>query len=90
MTNEEAKEFLSHYICCCQYGNSPFDCDYAECKFGIAVRTLCDEERQKGAWESGGFCFSTMSYKCPFCKSKTLERTKFCSECGADMRGDKQ
>ena len=45
------------------------------------------EARPKGAWECGGFCFSTMSYCCPFCKSKTLERTKFCSECGADMRG---
>lgn len=45
------------------------------------------EARPKGAWECGGFCFSTMSYRCPFCKSKTLERTKFCSECGADMRG---
>lgn len=47
MTNEEAKEFLSHYICCCQYGNSPFDCDYAECEFGIAIRTLCDKEKSQ-------------------------------------------
>ena len=58
-----------------------------------AIDTIIDnaptvEEKPKGTWESGGFCFSTMSYKCPFCKSKTLERTKFCSECGADMRGD--
>lgn len=44
------------------------------------------EKRPKGAWEMGGFCFSAMSYKCPFCKSKTLERTKFCPMCGADMR----
>lgn len=44
MNKEEAKEFLSHYICCCQYGNSPFDCDDAKCEFGIAIRTLCDEE----------------------------------------------
>ena len=44
-------------------------------------------ERPKGAWECGGFCFSTTSYRCPFCKTKTLERTKFCPNCGADMRG---
>lgn len=50
MTKEEAKKFLSHYICCCQYGNSPFDCDDAKCEFGIAIRTLCDEERPKGEW----------------------------------------
>lgn len=45
MNKEEAKEFLSHYTCCCQYGNSPFDCDDAKCEFGIAIRTLCDEEK---------------------------------------------
>lgn len=41
MTNEKTKEFLNDFICYCQYGNSPFDCDYAKCEFGIAIRTLC-------------------------------------------------
>ena len=50
-----------------------------------ALNTLCNEPK-KGVWEFGGSCFSTTSYRCPFCKSKSLERTKFCSECGADMR----
>lgn len=45
MTKEEAKEFLTHYICCCPYGTSPTNCDNAKCEFGIAVRTLCDEEK---------------------------------------------
>lgn len=45
MTNEEAKDFLTHNICSCENGTSPTDCDNAKCKFGIAVRTLCGEEK---------------------------------------------
>ena len=45
MTSEEAKEFLTHYICCCLYGTSPTDCDGDKCEFRTAIRTLCDEEK---------------------------------------------
>lgn len=45
MTLEEAKDFLTHYICCCPYGTSPTVCDYAECEFGTAIRILCDNAR---------------------------------------------
>lgn len=75
------EEFKGRCICNCDR------CKYQRGAYcGLIDLAPTVEERQKGAWESGGFCFSTMSYKCPFCKSKTLERTKFCSECGADMR----
>ena len=51
MTNEEAKDLLTHYICCCPYGTSPVDCDDDdECKFGMAIRTLCDNARPQGEW----------------------------------------
>lgn len=43
MNKEEAKYFLTHYICCCQYGTSPTNCDDDKCKFGMAIRMLCDE-----------------------------------------------
>lgn len=43
MTVEEAKDFLTHYICCCPYGTSPVNCNDDKCKFGIAIRTLCKE-----------------------------------------------
>ena len=44
MTNEEAKDLLTHYICCCPYGTSPTDCGDDKCEFGMAIKTLCDEE----------------------------------------------
>lgn len=50
MTTEEAKDFLKHYICSCQYGTSPTDCDDPKCEFGIAIRTLCDNARSQGEW----------------------------------------
>ena len=92
MTLDEAKEFLTHYICSCQYGTSPMDCDNPKCKFGMAIRILCDEEKTKGEWiekvERRG-CFAgdktVYSYTCPFCGVKEFKKYPFC-HCGADMR----
>lgn len=77
MTNEEAR---IHLKMCNDYCVVP--CIEAT---ELAIKAL-ENEPKKGVWEFGGSCFSTTSYRCPFCKSKSLERTKFCSECGADMR----
>lgn len=46
MTRTEAKDFLTHYICCCPFGNSPINCGDEKCAFGIAVRTLCEEAEE--------------------------------------------
>ena len=45
MNKEEAKEFLTHYICCCPYGTSPDNCGDNKCVFGMAIRILCNEEK---------------------------------------------
>ena len=45
MTNEEAKDFLAYYICCCPYGTSPTNCGDDNCEFGTAIRILCDNAR---------------------------------------------
>lgn len=49
MTIDEAKELLTRYICCCPYGTSPTNCDYAECEFGTAIRILCDVAKEREA-----------------------------------------
>lgn len=86
MTNEDAIEIIETFRL---IFDSP-EVENKEILLGAIDKAIeaLKNERAKGEWESGGFCFSTMSYKCPFCKSKTLERTKFCPECGADMRED--
>ena len=46
-----------------------------------------ENERPQGEWiDCGNY------YKCPFCENWVLTsegKPKFCDECGADMRGDK-
>jgi transcription initiation factor IIE alpha subunit len=86
MTNEDAIEIIETFRL---IFDSP-EVENKEVLLGAIDKAIeaLKNERPHGEWESGGFCFSAMSYKCPFCKSKTLERTKFCSECGADMRGE--
>ena len=88
MIKEEAKEFLSHYICCCQRGNSPFDCNNATCGFGIAIRTLCDEERPHDKWIMNKTSARGRNYTCTNCKKVSRNKYNFCPNCGADMRGD--
>lgn len=84
MTNEDAIEIIETFRL---IFDSP-EVENKEVLLGAIDKAIeaLKNERPHGAWEMGGFCFSTTSYKCPFCKSKTLERTKFCSECGTDMR----
>lgn len=43
MSDKEAKDILMNHICACPYGTSPTDCSDDKCRFGIAVRTLCEE-----------------------------------------------
>ena len=86
MTNKEAKDFLTHYICSCPYGTSPANCGDKECKFGMAIRTLCVEERPTGHWEyiqTDGYGHKT-GY-CSLCGVKN-RAVNFCGNCGADMR----
>ena len=45
------------------------------------------KERPQGEWIFNGFCFSSTQYKCNKCDYPTLEKTNYCSNCGADMRG---
>lgn len=40
MTQEQAKEYLNNYICCCPYGTSPTKCGDEKCEFGQAIRAL--------------------------------------------------
>ena len=40
-----------------------------------------------GKWIFAGFCFSTTQYKCSRCKLNSLEKTDFCPNCGAKMKG---
>ena len=104
MTNKEAKDLLTHYVCCCPYGTSPVDCNDKECKFGMAIRTLCDNARPKGKWnvisllrdyvyvrcsECGQGTRLVRDSKNEFCCIKDV-RTKIisCPYCGADMRGE--
>lgn len=46
--------------------------------------------RPQGKWEFNGFCFSSIQYKCNKCDYPTLEKTNFCPNCGADMRGKEE
>ena len=92
MTNEEAKDLLTHYICCCPYGTSPDDCDDDKCPFGMAIRTLCDNARPKGKWikqenkKTEFFCSECgrMIDTKPFTRTDNFP---FC-HCGADLRGE--
>jgi len=43
MTEEQAKEYLKNYICCCPYGTSPTKCGDEKCEFGQAIRALLKE-----------------------------------------------
>lgn len=86
MTSEEAKDFLTHYICCCPYGTSPTNCGDDKCEFGMAIKTLCDNnERPKGKKDI------RKPYGWQFCSEcgKVLEpQDNFCWFCGADLRGN--
>ena len=44
-------------------------------------------ERPKGEWKYDGFCVTTTQYKCNKCEYSTLEKTNFCPNCGARMKG---
>lgn len=41
LSEDQAKDALLNYTCCCKYGISPVNCSDEECYFGKAVKTLC-------------------------------------------------
>lgn len=49
-----------------------------------------NERRPQGEWKYDGFCVTTTQYKCSICGTHTLDRSKFCPNCGADMRGGRE
>lgn len=93
MTNEQAKDALLNYTCCCKYGTSPVNCSDEECYFGKAVKTVCN--RPQGEWvckgtEVGAFGIQyeiKQCNKCGFEHSLCIPRN-FCPNCGSYMGGD--
>lgn len=45
------------------------------------------EAKTQGKWKYDGFCVTTIQYKCSICGTHTLDRSKFCPNCGAYMKG---
>lgn len=59
-----------------------------EVKLTIENAPTVENERPTGKWISDGFCFSTQKFKCSICHLPELEKTNYCPNCGADMRGN--
>ena len=81
MTNKEAISNLNQI-----YG---FVSSEIQQSLDLAIKAL--EERPQGEWnyfaeEMGGI---RMTGECPNCKQRRII-DNFCSNCGADMRGDKE
>ena len=55
------------------------------------LKRLRGSERPKGEWMIQTYStfpqYQPNEFVCPFCKNVVNRMTKFCSECGADMRG---
>lgn len=43
------------------------------------------KEAPQGEWMYDGFCVTTSQYKCSVCRMPSLDRSKFCPNCGARM-----
>ena len=43
--------------------------------------------RPQGEWKYDGFCVTTSQYKCSVCGMPSLDRSKYCPNCGAKMKG---
>ena len=91
MTNEDAAIIFEGYVqmtdeAIRKYSKSLQLKNYREALI-LAISALRNE-KPKGKWLFNGFCFSTTQYKCNQCKCSELEKTDFCPNCGADMRGD--
>lgn len=58
------------------------------------LKRLRESERPKGEWIIQTFStfpqYQPNEYICPFCKNVVNRMTKFCPDCGADMRGLKK
>lgn len=92
MTNEQAKDVLLNYTCCCKYGVSPVNCSDEECDFGKAVKTLC--ERPQGKWigiEEYDDYPNKKVCECSECGKMIYilhnDFPNFCENCGAKMKG---
>lgn len=65
-----------------------FDTEADMNRVEILINNAPTVERPKGEWKHNGFCVTTTQYKCSKCGMHSLDRSKFCPNCGADMRGD--
>jgi hypothetical protein len=45
------------------------------------------EERPTGKWVFDGFCVTSTKFKCSACLIPELEKTNYCPNCGARMKG---
>lgn len=54
------------------------------------IEELEEYERKKGKWEfrEEFFAYGIAHFDCSICGESVLERTRFCPNCGADMRGE--
>ena len=60
-------------------------------KYGLyEAKQSNNSTRPQGEWIYDGFCVTTSQYKCGVCRMPSLDRSKFCPNCGADMRGGEE
>ena len=64
------------------------DCDsYDLCEFWVEASTLHNNGYRKqceGEWE----VFGIANPKCSLCRSYNIEKSRFCPNCGAKMKGE--
>ena len=54
-----------------------------EVKICLADEEACYGKQSKGEWEE----FGIANPKCSLCRSYNIEKTRFCPNCGAKMKG---
>ncbi len=88
MTREEAKAYIIRH-CNPDYPEGKTEWETA---INMAIKALEQPERKKGKWQrvSADKYRTSVSYlyKCDKCGEVSWFNSKFCSNCGADMRED--
>lgn len=62
-------------------------------KYDIADAPTIESEQKKGKWNtffSDSYKVHEIGVECSCCGYRTHERTTYCPNCGADMRGDNE
>ncbi len=70
-----------------------YDLEYGREQLNSYVSALVYEEtqkRQRGKWEYKPYLYpyGVEHFECSLCGESVVDRTNFCSNCGADMRGE--